>query len=812
MDTYSFVDQERAIVINRADTPSPWINYLSNGNLHAFVSQAGGGMCWWKSPSVLRLTRYRAHHLPIDSPGFYTYIRESDGTCWSPTVRPCDVVPDVWRAIHRPGITRFEAIHKGLGANLELFITPDMDSLVWTVELTNFRSEPTEINVFGYVEFSLHEWLREFLDNLYFKHQLKTWFDAELNSVLYLYHFNHHVRADIAPLVAFGCNAPISSFDGDRDRFVGPYRFERNPVAVERGSCFNSRLEGGEPCGALHTRIANLEPGETRRIQFYLAVSGGALTDYVKARNDLSQTIDRLRDSHAIEAQRAKLYDWWDIQFGVYQCELPDHDSQRQINIWNPVQSVHTGRYSRSISSTAPGKRGVGFRDTCQDMLAIAYRKPAWATEVFVRHLSWQLEDGHAAHEGWLVENQKPDISKPWSDDHLWLPMLAHAIIAETGDTKLLDVHAPWLRVDGSGPVGSASVWQHLCQAMEFTHSHRGQHGLPLTLSGDWNDIIGRFSRKGKGESVFAAQQYCYVLGLMATLAKAKGDEPAVELYMNRRKEQLQAIADCAWDGQWWCRGFDDEGSAVGSHAARWGRIFLNPQSWAVIGGCGTEEQRQSAMGAVSKELDTDLGLTLLAPGFDTFPNTADPFSGYNPGCGENGAIFCHANTWAIIAEALLGNAARAWKYYRQLIPHRALQKAGVERYQAEPYAYVSNIIGPENVRFGFANVTQVTGTAAWMDIAATQYLLGVKPEVEGLRLDPCIPAEWESFTVLRKFRDRQLNIRFENPDHVSKGVASIRVSGILVETSGEHIVPVDAFTDGNRNDVVEINVRMGKG
>jgi cellobiose phosphorylase len=758
---YSFSDATRSIYIHRPALPSPWINYLSNGTLHAFVSQAGGGFAWWKSPLKNRISRYRQYNLPIDSPGFYIYLRESDGTVWSPTWRPVEAPLDAWRAEHQPGLTRFIARRNELEAMVEFFIAPGTDALIWDLTLTNHGSTETKLDVFGYVELCLLDWKQDTDWACYVKHNLQVTYDAEANALIYLYrhfHFNPHL-AD-CPLVYFAATEPTSSFTGDRDAFIGAYRTEKNPIALEKNHCGNSEIFCGDPCAALQCPVTVPANG-TKRMQFFLGGEPHAIVEWPSALNATRATLRRLRAIGETDRLKTALTAWWDEHLAVLQTELPDEDIARQINIWSPVQAVHTGRYSRSISQNAAGVRTLGFRDTCQDMLAIAYRRPAWATDIFRYLLSQQYEDGHVPHQCNPVEKSPAD-PKVHIDNPLWLVMLAHAIISETGDLTLLDEHLPWLsEKDSLNQVGEASVWTHLLRVVDFFEANLGAHKIPLTHKGDWNDSIGKFSKHGKGESLFAAQQYAYVLRLLSDLARIRRDLPAFARLEDLFKKQETAILACAWDGAWWRRGFDDDGKPIGSQNCEFGKIWLNTQSWSVLSGVGAHDQQLRAMDSVAELLDTrHCGIKKLHPSFKSFPEVQDPYSGYSPGCGENGAIFCHANAWAIIAEALLGRADRAWNYYRQLVPHLALQKVGIERYQAEPYAYVSNIIGPENPRFGWANVTQVTGTAAWMDIAATQYLLGIRPELDGLRIAPVLPTEWEGFTAIRLFRSSTLKIK----------------------------------------------------
>lgn len=765
-------------------------------------------MAWWKSPLKNRLTRYRQYNLPIDSPGFYVYLREKNGAVWSPTWRPVEAKLEAWRAEHEPGLTRFVARQGLLEAVLELFIAPGTDALVWDLTLTNASGEAVELDVFGYVELCLLDWKQDTDWACYVKHNLEVSFDEESQALTYLYrhfHFNPHL-AD-CPLVYFAASEPVKSFAGDRDAFMGSYRDERNPLGIEKNHCGNSTTLCGDPCAALQCAVI-VAPGQSKRMHFFLGGEPQAIVEWPQALVGVRATVNRLRQSGEVDRLRTALREWWREHLGVMQVTLPDADIARQINTWSPVQSVHTGRYSRSVSQHAAGVRTLGFRDTCQDLLSVAYRKPEWAAEVFRYLISQQYEDGHVPHQCNPVEKM-PAEARIHIDNPLWLPMVAHAIVSETGDLNLLDEQLPWLSAqDNLSPVGTATIWEHLLRITDFMEANLGSHGLPLTHKGDWNDSIGKFSKKGRGESLMAAQQYVFILRQLGEFARVRNEEATVTRLESLRGKQEAAILACAWDGAWWRRGFDDDGKAIGSESCELGKIWLNPQSWSVLAGVGSMEQNRQAMDSVATLLDTNFcGIKKLHPGFPSFPQSLDPYSGYSPGCGENGAIFCHANTWAIIAEALLERPEKAWHYYRQLVPHLALQTVGLERYKAEPYAYVSNIIGPENPKYGWANVTQVTGTATWMDIAATQYLLGIRPELNGLHIAPCIPPEWKSYAVTRLWRGCRLEIEINNPHGVSTGVARLRVDGEVLPLVNGATIPAARLAGRTK---ATVHVEMG--
>ena len=796
---YEFLDEERKIVFSRYDLPAPWINYLSNGNMHAFVSQAGGGMCWWKTTQNCRITRYRFYNLPMDSPGFYVYIRMEDGTVWSPTFRPCDTKPDRWQAAHCAGYSEFTAEKDGLKAALRLFMASDSDTLIWNVRLENQKGEPVECDVFAYTEFSQLAFENEVKLGYYLKWNVNNQYDADLNAILYLYTSFMQVDVEKAPLVYFSSSEPCDSFCCNRDLFCGNYRDERNPIQVEQGRLSNTNMVGGEPCGALHRHV-RLGGQEEKEIHYFLGVTPGALQDLAGAKEQTAAVLKELKAEGAVERQFQKNRSWWDEHFSVYQCEIPDEDAGRQINIWNPIQSVVTARYSRSISSSASGIRGVGFRDSAQDMLAQAYRKPEWAKEMLFYLCSQQHEDGHAVHACWPEDGKLPqELTR--SDDHIWLVYLAYAIAAESGDLGFLDAEIPFLGEDLKTPVNPASVWEHLLRGVEFTEQHLGAHGLPLILFSDWNDHVGPFGRKGKGETVFVSQQHIYALKQLSELAKAREDQASVERFAALIRKQEEALGRYGWDGAWYVRGFDDDGQAFGSQTSDYAKLWVNTQSWMIISGSGERENNIRAMDSVKEHLDTGMGLLINIPSLP-----AEKANNLPAGYSENGGIFCQANCWAIMAEALLGRGDIAWHYYKQLIPNVVIKRIGVDSYRGEAYAYSSTMLGPDNEKFGQACVSQVTGTAAWMDVVATQYLLGVRPTMQGLLIDPTIPSDWKEYSVSRIYRGCRIQIAVKNQEGVSHGVKHMLVDGKAV--NGNMIFPEMVAGKGQICVTVEMGVK----
>ncbi len=782
MKDFEFSPDGYEVRIDRMDTPYPWVNYLTNSKLSAMISQAGGGYLWYKAPDRLRITRYRYNQLPTDAPGFYVYIKEQSGEIWCPAFQPMRDKTER-HAVHRPGETSFTATHGDTTATLAFFIPPTVNALVWELTITNTAGEPRRYDVYAYAELSQFHWGSEQNFGYYWQHMLRTFYDKEHETLFYMFNMaNDDYHKRVFPLVWFASDRPAVSFCGDRDAFVGNYRSEAEPIALESDTLKNEEILSGNPCAALQVK-AELAAGESDTLCFFLGVEEGALTDHAAAKAAAFETVAALRVKGAPQKHLAELRQRFERHFSHFLCDIPQKDIQRQINIWGPLNAMQFSLFHQTPQPSAPGTRLIGARDKLQALMPMVYRAPQSVKDSLLFMLSCQYVNGALSHNigGYMNEFAKPGAFNRnglKSDDHLWAPFLAYAVAAES-DTDFLEEPVPYFELDGKTRAAARPAWQHLVDLIEWTQSNLGTHGLPLMLDGDWNDIINKFSHRGKGESVFAGQQYVAALDRMIELAEFTGRADDAGRFAAYRAAQVAALEKYAWNGSWWYRCFDDDGNPIGCESDKFGKLWLNPQSWAIISGTGTREQNSAAYAAVEERLDTGCGLQLLTPGFQTYPEVSDPFSPYNPGTGENGAVFCHAHTWSIIAEAKLGNAEKAWKFYTDLLPFRLHEKLGAETYRSDPYGWVSNIVGPENPKHGWGNVIRLTGTCSWMNIAATQYLLGVRAKLGGIKLDPCIPADWNTYSVQRDYLGCRLHITFRNPNAVTHGVASVTVNGI---------------------------------
>lgn len=733
MKRYDFLDASKEIRINRYDTPTPWMNYLSNGTFHAMISQAGGGVAFYKSPQIWRINHYRFFHLPTDRSGFYTYMKDGQ-TVFCPTSEPTPEKPEQWHCIHGMGYTQFHSVKNGLTADAKYFVGKYENALIYELKLT--ADTDRHIQIFPYVELGMMEFMRELQWQCYNKHQLTVY---NLDDILvYKYGVENQPKPDETPLVYFAADVPIAGFDGDRDEFVGTYRSEENPLRVELGKCSGSTMMGGDPCFALQLEI-DLKAGEEKTVHIFL---GTAMTE-----EEIRKSVAHCREKDFAEKSFADLCRHWNEYLDKFTCELPDENTQRMVNIWNPYQAERNFQFSRNISYYATGTfRGVGYRDTAQDVLAMVPFDTARAKEKIKLLLSQQYRDGHVNHYFFPTEGWEP-VTSVHSDDHLWTILSCYALVMEEGSLDFLNETVSYY--DGT----EGTVWEHLNKSVDFTLANLGERGFPLMLHSDWNDQLFRVCKEGKGESIWTAMQFGLALKQIGELARLRGESD--EKFVNAYHQQKKLVNTIGWDGKWFRRAIMDDGRFLGSDREEQAKIWLNTQTWAVISGMAEGDKGRIAMDSVYELLNTPMGIKKIHPSIKDYPSKENPLTNYNKGTGENGAVFCHANTWAIIAECILGRGDRAYQYYTQLLPMLAQEKAGQWRYKAEPYVYASNIFGPESDKFGLANVSWLSGTAAWMYVAVTQYILGIKPTWNGLEVKPCLPSTWKSAKATRQFRGK---------------------------------------------------------
>ncbi len=782
-----FSAESKEYVIIRPDTPTPWINYLNNSKYCAMVSNTGGGYSFYIDPRDQRILRYRYNNLPIDRPGRYIYIRDNQTSeYWSPTWQPVMKKLDNYECRHGLGYTKISSSYQDIHAEILYFVPLEDNLEVWSLTLENNSSEEKELNIFSYAEFCLWNAVGDQRDLQYIQNVAVAKYDKEENMIIY------HLFDSSLGIAFFSSNGNVTSHDCDRESFIGQYHSEANPLSVENGKCRNSQALGGNPIAATCNTLI-LNPNGTENILFILGI--------VKKKSEVKPIIHKYKNYSNIEIELLKLKEAWKSYLEKIIVETPDEDFNSIINIWNPYQCKTTFDWARYASFYETGiGRGIGFRDSSQDTLAICHALPKMVRQRLLDLTKNQFENGKVYHVYFPLsgEGNYPDYVNPlmkfFSDDHLWLIIAVSNYIKETGDMSILREEVEF--VEGS----KAPLYDHLKRAIEFTNNHMGPHGFPLIGTADWNDSLQLHGPNKSGESVWVAMQFHKALLDLEELAKEYNHNKDATNYTNLAKRINEHINKHAWDGQWYIRAFTDNGEIIGSEKNNEGKIFLNTQSWAVYSKVAPVDRGLQCMNSIRKYLITKYGIKLFHPPYTRFYPELKGISTFPPGLKENASIFCHTNPWAEMAECILGRGDIAYEYYKKIAPTNKNKIA--EIHQTEPYIYSQMITGDDHPKFGAAKNSWLTGTASWSMKVATEWILGIRPDFHGLIVDPCIPKKWDKFRFTRHFRNAVYDIQVQNPNHVSKGIKEIRVDKIIPESN---LVPV--FKDGKKH-IVE--AKMG--
>jgi len=807
-----FDDAAREYVITRPDTPRSWSNYLGSRLYGGIITQGAGGYSFYKSGGTGRVTRFRFNGVPQDEPGRFVYLRDdADGDFWSASWQPvgkplrgrdsgegeeatADGTPTQASSVrHGLGYSIFHSSYRGIDSEATFFIPQGQAFEYWSVKVTNTTDQPRTISVFSYAELS-NEWnYRQDLENLQYSQYVVVC--RVKDGMIHRYNSTRTHSSDLW----FGmAGAELAGFDTDRDVFLGTYRTQSAPLAVERGECSGSEATGDNACSSLHGRL-ELAPGETRHVIYMMGV-GAPDAEWT----DLDGTVVRpgrevmaeFGTPEAVDRELAAIRNEWRDFLAPLQVSTPDSEMNSMINVWHAYQTHMTFNWSRGVSLIEAGDRdGLGYRDTVQDMLAVIHAIPEAVRDRLTMILTGQTAEGGAMP---LVKplthtpgkEVAPTLEQYRSDDPLWLPITVANFVYETGDVAYLDTVLPF------ADHGEATVFGHLRRAIEFSLAHLGNNGLVQGLQADWNDCL-QFGTTG--ESMFSTFLMANGCRVVAELAEQTGrDEDAA--WARGVLARLQPVLESAWDGEWYIRGISATGAKLGSDELDEGKIYLEPNVWAAISRTVPVERAVGAMDSVHARLSTEHGVALCAPAHTKeVPGVGLSLLVFPVGHKENGGIFCHANSWTIVAEGILGRGDRAYEYYRGFLPAKYNSQA--ELHQVEPYVYCQFTHGPESPRFGQARNPWLTGTASWSYVGVTQYILGVRPELDGLRLDPCLPEGWGGFQMRRRFRGMDLTINVVNEVGVATGVSSVTIDGVEVADAGAAgrgaLVPVAALADG---------------
>lgn len=771
---YGHFDVEnREYVIERPDTPLPWINYLGAQQYCALMSNTAGGYSFHIDPRERRILRYRYNNVPMDRPGRYLYLRDgASKRYWALTWQPTqnDLKKYKYECRHGLGYTKISSRYEGIETETTYFVPLNANLEIWKVRIKNLTKKKRDLKLFSYIEFCLWDAFNDMTDYQYNLNIGEA--EYKQGTIFHLTKF----RVDKDKFAFFDCNRKVDGFDTARDSFLGPYRSESNPQAVENGKCGNSIAVGWAPVGA-HCVSVPLAAGEETEVVFQLGVA--------HVRGEEQEPIRKFRKVKNVDAAFAELKDFWAKNLQNYQAQTPDEDINYSVNIWNQYQCRTTFNWSRSASYYESGiGRGMGFRDSNQDTLGFVHQIPQAVKARIFDIASTQFPDGSAHHQ--YSPLTKKGNGQGYSDDHLWLVYSVCEYVKETGDFDFVQSQVPY--DNGS----SSALLEHLERAMNYTRTHLGAHGLPLMGFADWNDCL---TMKPGAESVMVAQMFVLAGYELAALLERIGDPARAAKYRAWAEEMKKTVNEQAWDGEWYVRAYTHRKNPVGSKACTEGKIHLNSQSWSVLSGTADAERAVAAMDSVKKLLATKYGIVLVWPAYSGWDDDIGAATLFPKGLKENGAVFCHPNPWAMIAETMLGRGEQAMAYYKAVLPMTANDIADIHR--TEPYVYSQMIAGKESPRFGEAKNSWLTGTAAWNFVAISKYILGVRPQYDGLLVDPCIPAKWKRYTVRRFFRNAWYTIEIKNPSKANKGVKRVTVDGR--EQAGS-LLPV--FNDGKEHAV----------
>ena len=762
----SFDDTHREYVISRPDTPLPWINYLGNESYFGLISNTGGGYSFYRDARLRRITRYRYNNVPFDYGGRYIYLRDDDsGEVWSPTWQPIRKDLEDYCCRHGMGYTTIKSRYNLIEAEVRFFVPIEAALEVWQLKVTNHRQVPAKISAFSCVEFCLWD---AWDDVTNFQRNFNIG-EVEIDEEV-IYHKTEY-RERRNHFAYFACSEPLAGYDTQRETFLGPYRGWDDPLAVMEGKSFNSEAHGWAPIGSHHISIM-LNPGESHQVIYVLGYHENpadqkfedAACQRVNKRT-VKPVIKKYLDPDQVEIAFRGLGEFWDSLLNIIQVKTPDVNLDRMVNIWNAYQCMTTFNLSRSASFYESGVgRGLGFRDSAQDLLGFVHMIPARARERIIDMAATQMESGGAYHQYQpMTKRGNNAVGGNFNDDPLWLVIAVAAYIKETGDWSILDEPVNYDNVPGS----EKPLYDHLQRSLMYTLARIGPHGLPLIGRADWNDCLNlnTFSsepgesfqtttnKDGKvAESVFIAGLFILATREMVEICRRTNHLREVDIYISEVKKMKEAVNRSGWDGEWFLRAYDDYGSKVGSKECQEGRIYIEPQGMCIMAGIGVDDDRAGrALASVRTHLATPHGILLHQPAYTRYYLQLGEISSYPPGYKENASVFCHTNPWIIIAETILGHGDQAYDYYALLNPS-AREKIG-EIHRCEPYVFAQTVAGRDAATFGEAKNSWLTGTAAWTFVAATQYILGIRPTWEGLQVVPVIPQGWEGFTAQRQFR-----------------------------------------------------------
>lgn len=788
-----FDDAAREYIISRPDTPLPWINYLGFQDYLGIISNTAGGYSFYRDARLRRISRYFYNAVPKDNPGRYIYICDGN-TTWNPGYKPVKQKLDFYQCRHGLGYSVITGRLHDLEVETTYFVPVDTDAEIWALKVTNRSQKAKTIDLFSYIEFCLWNAMD---DSTNFQRNWNIG-EVEIDGTAIFHKTEYRERRN--HYAYFYCNEPIAGFDTSRDAFLGSMNDYSCPDVVRARKASGSIAHGWAPIGSHHVHLT-LKPGEMKSLHFILGYIENPddqkfASPSVINKERCHAVLDGLKTTEQVEEKLDELKRFWEQTLGALQVQIDSDAVRRMVNTWNQYQCMVTFNVSRSASSFESGiGRGLGFRDSNQDLLGAVHIVPDRSRRRILDLASTQNSDGSCYHQYQpLTKKGNHELGTGFSDDPLWLIVSTAAYIKETGDEAILDAPAGYADLEGSA--GRTSLLDHLHRSARRVLDDRGPHGLPLIGHADWNDCLNLncFSHTpgesfqlagdiegGKAESVMVAQLFIYSVRELVALLRRRGEDAKADEYQKEIDAMKTAVMKHGWDGKWFLRAYDHFSRPIGSAACDEGKIFIETQGWGVMARLGLEDGRAAAaLDSAWQYLADNSGMVLLRPAYTVYRDYLGEITSYPPGYKENASVFCHNNSWIIIAETILGRGDKAWDLYSRICP--ATKEDRPDVYRSEPYCFAQTISGKDAPLPGEAKNSWLTGTAAWTFTAMTQHILGIRPTYDGLCIDPCIPADWKGFSVTRRFRNACYEIEVINPDAVMKGVKSITVDGKAID------------------------------
>jgi cellobiose phosphorylase len=802
-----FDDSAREYVITEPRTPWPWINYLGNEDFFSLISNTAGGYSFYKDAKFRRLTRYRYNGVPMDAGGRYFYINDN-GTVWNPSWKPCKTPLDSYECRHGMNYTRISGSKNNISAQLLFFVPLKTHAEITKLTLTNTGDTTKTIKLFSFIEWCLWNAATD-MEN--FQRNFSTG-EVEIDGSTIYHKTEYKERRN--HYAFYHVNAPIDGFDTDRESFIGLYNGFDEPQVVLEGAPRNTVAHGWSPIASHYIEVT-LNPGESRDYVFMLGYIENEQDQKWESKGVINKKkarilMEQFNTSAKVDAAFDQLRAYWDNLLNIFTIDSGDSRLDRMVNIWNQYQCMITFCFSRSASFFESGiGRGMGFRDSNQDLVGFVHQIPERARQRIIDIASTQFPDGGCYHQYQpLTKRGNNDIGGGFNDDPMWLIFGTIAYIKESGDISILDEPVPFDNVEGS----EKSLMHHLTVSFDHVVKNLGPHGLPLIGRADWNDCLNlncfswdpnesfqtteNKTEGSKAESLMIAGQFVIYGQEYVNLCRHIGLNEEADRAQGHVNEMIEAVKQYGWDGEWFLRAYDYYGHKVGSNENKEGKIFIESQGWCTMAGIGLKEGLvKKSLDSVKKYLDCEHGIVLNNPAFTEYVVEYGEISSYPAGYKENAGIFAHNNPWVIIGETVLGRGDEAWEYYRKICPAYLEEKSDLHK--VEPYVYCQMTAGKDAFRPGEAKNSWLTGTAAWNWYAITQFILGIKPDYDGLIIDPCIPAEWKKYTVNRKFRGAGYHITVLNPNGLNRGVKTITVNGKTVEGNR---IPLQA--EGSENEI----------